>query len=68
MKKVIAVIACLIGFGLIICAAGTDDYYVMHLHQEHSLNWLQEVIGILMCIPLPVILNKEGEHGSGKTV
>ena len=68
MKKVIACIAFLIGLALVICEVSTDDFYVMQLHQEHTLNWLQIMIEILMCIPLPVLLNKEGKHDTRKTV
>ena len=66
MKKVIACIAFLIGLALVICEVSTDDFYVMQLHQDHTLNWLQIVIGILMCIPFPVVVNKEDKYGSRK--
>lgn len=57
--KVIATVAFFIGLILVFCAVGTDDFYEMELHQPHTLNYTQIIIGLLLCIPFPVILNKE---------
>lgn len=53
--KTLAIIAFLVGIILIFGAVGTDDFYVMELHQDHVLNWWQVVTGALLCVPLPLI-------------
>lgn len=57
--KVLAVIFWLIGLTLILLTVGTDDYYVMQLHQEPSDSWLIIILGCILCIPLPIVLNRK---------
>ena len=57
MKKIkaLAMIAFLVGIILIFGAVGTDDFYVMEMHQAHTLDWKLLIIGFLLCVPFPVV-------------
>ena len=57
--KTIAAIAFMIGFVLILSEAGADDL-MTELHQEHAVNTLKMLFGLLLCLPLPLVMN----HGS----
>ena len=53
--QIIAAAAFVVGFILIVGAVGTDDYYVMELHQMHTLQMWQIVKGLLLCMPAMTI-------------
>lgn len=53
--KNLACLAFVVGIILIFGAVGTDDFYVLELHQEHVLCWWQILLGGALCLPLPII-------------
>lgn len=57
--KVLTGILFVIGLFLILGEAGRSDM-LMELHQEYHMNYLKIIFGILMMLPLPHVLNKEG--------
>lgn len=61
MKK-IAMIAFALGLFLVICAVGSDDFYVMELHQAHAFDWKLCIFGIMLCLPMPIISLLNGEE------
>lgn len=55
IMTVLEYVAMIIGLILVFGAIGTDDFYLMELHQAHDLEYVKIIIGVLMC--LPVILH-----------
>ena len=53
--KILTMVMFSIGFMLMAGAIGTDDFYVLQLHQPHSFQWLQAVIGMMLCLPVLII-------------
>lgn len=65
MKKAIKIISAaffLIGFAMVLCEVSTDDYFLMELHQEHNMNYVLLIAGVLMWIPMTIIAIKEGKN------
>jgi len=58
--KKIACFTFLIGIILIFGAVGTDDFYVIELHQAHTLCWWQVLLGFALLLPLPIINDRWG--------
>ena len=62
MKNLVG-IAFVIGLILIIGAIGTDDFYLMELHQAHDLEYGKIIIGCTMCLPMFVRIMGYRHHG-----
>ena len=57
--KIIAMLAFIIGFIVIAGAIGTDDFYIMELHQPHTLDAVRIAAGMLLCFPILLVNNHE---------
>lgn len=53
--KKISCVVFVVGIILIFGAVGTDDFYVIEMHQAHALNWWQIFVGCVCLLPLPII-------------
>lgn len=53
--KKISCVLFVVGIILIFGAVGTDDFYVIEMHQEHAIEIWQILLGIALCVPLPII-------------
>jgi len=60
--KALAGVTFVVGMFLIMTAVGTDDFYVMELQQAHTMNFGQVVLGLIMCVPFPVINHVGGAN------
>ena len=66
VARIISGIMFAIGFFLIMCVVGANDYY-MEMGINHPTNFILAFVGIAMIIPFPVILNtKKGRIDEGK--
>ena len=67
--KILTVILFMAGLLLIVGAIGEDDFFLMELHQEHTLNWIQIIVGFLMEIPFVFMANCEDKkHAKRKAI
>lgn len=53
--KVLSGIIFAVGLFMIIGEVGTDDFYTMELHMEHSINWVRIMLGFMLLLPAAVI-------------